>query len=88
MVQAHSQAGVWEQEKQNVRLAAPPLRMILVGRLNVLGICAAPTGLYTALQYPHRLRSGLLLCCPYGALDLIRTPHRGATTVAHCASGG
>ena len=33
----------------------------------MLAICVAPTGLDNVLQQlSHRLRSGLLLCCPLG----------------------
>ena len=46
----------------------------------------APPGLDNVQQLSHRLRSGLLLCCPYRGMT--KTPHRGVTTVAHCVSGG
>ena len=50
-------------------------------------ICAAPPGLDNILQQlSHRLRSGLLLRCPYRGIT--KTPLRGVTTVAHCVSGG
>ena len=51
-------------------------------------LCRPYGAVYCVAMFPTACAVGYYCVAPNGALDLIKTPHRGVITVAHCASGG